>query len=118
MQKEDFNQLINSARQTDLLSYFQQSGYTVEKVSENYYIKEIKGLCIRPDTNQWYNHYTNTGRTNNSIDCLTLVLGRSFNQAVYELTGKDIANMRSSDYPKNLFMFIKIHSIIFSTSIE
>lgn len=100
MQKEDFNQLINSARQTDLLSYFQQSGYTIEKSGGNYYVKEIKGLCIRPDTNQWYNHYTNTGRTNNSIDCLTLVLGRSFNQAVYELTGKDITNMRSSNYPK------------------
>lgn len=100
MQKEDFNELIQSAREADLLSYFQQSGYNIEKSGSNYYVKEIKGLCIRPDRNQWYNHYTNTGRTNNSIDCLTLVLGRSFNQAVYELTGKDVSNMRSSDYPK------------------
>ena len=101
MQKEDFNQLIQSARSADLLSYFQKSGYHIDRHGENYYVKEIRGLCIKPDKNQWYNHYTNTGRTNNSIDCLTLVLGRSFNQAVFELTGKDVTIMRSSDYPKS-----------------
>ena len=101
MQKEDFNQLIQSARSADLLSYFQKSGYHIDRHGDNYYVKEIRGLCIRPDKNQWYNHYTNTGRTNNSIDCLTLVLGRSFNQAVFELTGKDVTIMRSSDYPKS-----------------
>lgn len=100
MQKEDFNRLIQSAREADLLSYFQKSGYHVDRHGDNYYVKEIRGLCIKPDKNQWYNHYTNTGRTNNSIDCLTLVLGRSFNQAVYELTGKDITIMKSTDYPK------------------
>lgn len=100
MQKEDFDKLIQAAREADLLSYFQQSGYNIERHGENYYVKEIKGLCIRPEKNQWYNHYTNTGRTNNSIDCLKLILGKSFNQAVYELTGKDVSNSRSSDYPK------------------
>lgn len=100
MQKEDFNELIQSARSADLLTYFQQSGYTLEKHGGNFYVKEIKGLCINPDKNQWYSHYHNIGRTNNSIDCLTTILDRSFNQAVYELTGKDISNMRSSDYPK------------------
>ena len=65
MQKEDFNRLIQSAREADLLSYFQKSGYHVDRHGENYYVKEIRGLCIKPDRNQWYNHYTNTGRTNN-----------------------------------------------------
>lgn len=100
MQKEEFSQLIQSAREADLLSYFQKSGYHIDRHGDNYYVKEVQGLCIKPDANQWYNHYTNTGRTNNSIDCLTLVLGRNFNQAVYELMGKDISNMRSSEYPK------------------
>lgn len=93
-------ELIEQARQADLLNYFQTSGYTVEKRSDNYYVKEIAGLCIKPEKNQWYYHYGNVGRTNNSLDCLTLVLGRSFIQSVYELTGQDISKLRSSDYPK------------------
>lgn len=100
MKKEEFSQLIEAARNADLLKYFQSSGYTVEKKSNNYYIKEFPGLCIKPEQNQWYNHYTNVGRTGNSVDCLTLVLGRSFNQAVYELTGQDITLKHSSDFPK------------------
>lgn len=100
MKKEEFSQLIESARNADLLQYFQSSGYTVEKKSNNYYIKEFPGLCIKPEQNQWYNHYTNVGRTGNSIDCLTIVLGRSFNQAVYELTGQDITLKRTVDFPK------------------
>lgn len=100
MDKEEFNELVQSAREADLLMYFQKSGYHIEKSSDNYYVKEIPGFCIKPDKNQWYNHYTNEGRTNNSIDCLMLVLGRDFNQAVFELTGKDISMIRSSEYPK------------------
>lgn len=100
MQKEDFDKLVQSARETDLLSFFQESGYTIERHQNNYYVNEIPGLCINPDKNQWYSHYTNTGRTNNSVDCLTLILNYSFNQAVYALTGQDITNMRSADFPK------------------
>lgn len=100
MKKEEFNSLINRARETDLLEYFQKSGYTTEKHGDQYYVKEFPGLCIKPETNQWFYHYTNVGRTNNSIDCLTMVLDRPFNQAVYELTGEDISKMRSADYPK------------------
>ena len=100
MKKEDFSQLVQSAREADLLNYFQNSGYSIDKKGSNYYVNEFPGLCIKPDTNQWYHHYTNVGRTNNSLDCLTLVLGRNFNQAVYELTGQDITSFRSSDFPK------------------
>lgn len=100
MKKENFNELVTQARATNLLDYFQSSGYTVKKENDNYYINEYPGLCIKPETNQWYYHYTNEGRTNNSVDCLTIVLGRSFNQAVYELTGKDISNELSVSYPK------------------
>lgn len=100
MIKEDFSELVEQARHADLLNYFKSSGYTVEKKSSNYYISEYPGLCIKPERNQWYHHYTNTGRTDNSIDCLTLVLGRNFNQAIYELTGQDVSNYRSSEYPK------------------
>lgn len=100
MDKKEFDELVQIARETDLLSYFQKSNYNITKTGDNYYIKEIAGLCINPDKNQWYHHYINEGRTNNSIDCLTIVLGKSFNQAVFELTGEDITNKRSNDYPK------------------
>lgn len=101
MKKEEFAELVQAARQADLVRYFQSSGYTVEKKSGNYYIKEFPGLCVKPETNQWYNHYENVGRTNNSLDCLILVCGRSFNQAVYELTEKDITSARSATYSKS-----------------
>lgn len=97
MEKEKFQQLIASAREADLLSYFKESGYQIERKGENYYVKEYPGLCIKQNNNQWYHHYTKVGRTNNSIDCLTLVLNKEFNQAVYELTGKDIQNYKSKE---------------------
>ena len=106
MQKEDFNRLVQQARETDLLDYFQKSNYTVKKYGNEYYVQEIAGLCINPTENKWCCHYVSgrngsvEGRTNNSIDCLTLMLGMSFNQAVFELTGNDISTMRSYDYPK------------------
>ena len=100
MDKEEFNELVKSARKTDLLTYFQENNYNIMKTGDNYYIKEIPGFCINQKKNQWYHHYINEGRTNNSIDCLTIILGLSFNQAVFELTGKDITDMRSESYPK------------------
>lgn len=102
MKKDDFAQLTKMAREADLLSYFQQSGYTMEKHGGNYYVKEFPGLCIKPETNQWYHHYTNVGRTNNSLDCLTLVLGRDFKQAIYELTGQDVTQKRAAEFPKKV----------------
>lgn len=101
MKKDEFATLTQMAREADLLEYFQQSGYTLEKHGGNYYVKEFPGLCIKPDSNQWYHHYTNIGRTNNSVDCLTLVIGCDFKQAIYELTGQDVTVKRSSDFPKS-----------------
>lgn len=101
MKKDEFAALTQQAREANLLTYFQSSGYTTERHGNNYYVKEYPGLCINPDQNQWYYHYTNTGRTNNSLDCLTLVLGRDFKQAVYELTGHDVTEKRSADFPKS-----------------
>ena len=100
MKKEEFQQLVQAAREADLLLYFQKSGYTTELKGGNYYVKEFPGLCIKQDTNQWYNHYTNEGRTNNSIDCLTKVLGCDFKQAVYGLTGNDVTTERAASFPK------------------
>ena len=101
MNKEDFEKLRQTAREADLVSYFQSSGYTLKKQGKEYYVEEIKGLCINPEKKTWYSHYDKIGRTNNSIDCLTLMLGKSFNQAVFELTGTDISTTRSYDYPKH-----------------
>ena len=98
MENTDFNTLVNKARHADLLEYFRSSGYQIEQHGVNFYVKDYPGLCIRPDNNQWYNHYTNEGRTNNSLDCLTNVCGRDFTQAVFELTGEDISIKRSSEF--------------------
>ena len=100
MKQDDFNELVQAARETDLVGYFQQSGYTVEKKGREFYVQEFPGLCIKPETNQWYSHYTATGRTNNAVDCLTLVVGLDFKQAIYELTGEDVTTKRSSEFPK------------------
>lgn len=100
MQREEFNELVQQARQADLFSYFQQSGYSMEKHGNEYYVKEVAGLCVNPSTNQWYHHYTNQGGTNNALDCLTKILDRSFNQAVFELTGRDVTERRSQSFPK------------------
>lgn len=101
MKKEEFDKLVQAAREADLVNYFQQSGYTVTRKGSEYYVKEFAGLCIKPDSHQWFHHYTNQGRTNNSIDCLTLIVGRDFKQAVYELTGNDITTTRSAQYEKS-----------------
>ena len=100
MKKEDFNALVQGARESDLLQYFQSSGYTIERKGREYYVKEFPGLCIKPETHQWYHHYSATGRTNNAVDCLTLVMGLDFKQAMYELTGQDVTARRTADYPK------------------
>ena len=100
MRKDDFRILVQQAREKNILDYFRESGYTVEKKSSNYYVSEIAGLCLKPENNQWYYHYENIGRTNNSIDCLTKVLNMDFNQAVYELTGKDISHFKADELPK------------------
>lgn len=98
MNTENYKMLVSEARSSDLMNYFQTSGYTLQKHGSEFYVDEIPGLCIKPDTNQWYHHYTNQGGTNNSVDCLTKSLGMSFNQAVFELTGQDISTQRSSSY--------------------
>ncbi len=93
-------ELIEKARHADLVDYFRTSGYTIKKAGNEVYIKEIKGLSISPQSNSWFSHYNGIGRVNNSIDCLTLILDKSFKDAVYELTGQDISNTRSSSYSK------------------
>lgn len=98
--------VIRQARETDILEYFRASGYQIERHGSEYYISQIPGLCIKPDTNQWYHHYIGAGATNNSIDCLIRVLDKDFSQAVYELTGRDISMMRSSEHKKSEKPFI------------
>lgn len=101
MKKEEFQQLVQTARSADLVQYFQSSGYAVEKKGSNFYVKDLPGLCIKPDTQQWYHHYTNVGRTGNAIDCLTLVVGMEFKQAVYALTGQDVTEKLAKDFPRS-----------------
>ncbi|SFX43344.1 DUF3991 and TOPRIM domain-containing protein [Ruminococcus sp. XPD3002] len=94
MKEQEFDELIEQARHADLVDYFRTSGYTLKKISGEIYINEIKGLSIKPETNSWFSHYHQVGRVNNSVDCLTLILDKSFKDAVYELTGQDISRTR------------------------
>ena len=100
MRTEEYKALVQAARETDLVTYFQRNGFTVERKGSEFYVKEYPSLCIKPLTNQWYFHYTREGATNNSINCLTKVLGMDFNQAVFSLTGQDISRMRAADFPR------------------
>lgn len=64
MKKEEFQQLVETARNADLVQYFQSSGYAVEKKGSNFYINDFPGLCIKPDTRQWYiTTHINSGET-------------------------------------------------------
>ena len=100
MRQEEYKALVQAAREADLVTYFQQNGFTLERKGSEFYVKEYPSLCIKPSTNQWYFHYTREGATNNSINCLTKVLGMDFNQAVFSLTGQDISRMRAADFPR------------------
>ena len=97
MQSKDFEELVEQARHADLVDYFKTSGYTLKKISGEIYINEVKGLTINPETNTWFSHYNQIGRINNSLDCLTLILDKSFKDAVYELTGQDVSRTRTSN---------------------
>lgn len=101
MNKQEREELVQKAREASLLDYFRKSGYKIKQEGAEFYVTDIPSLCIKPDTNQWFHHYTHYGSTNNSVNCLVYVLGLDFNQAVYELTGRDISYQRSADYPKS-----------------
>lgn len=100
MSTEERDALIEAARHADLAEYFRSSGYTTKKSSREVYVPEFKGLCINPESNSWFSHYDGVGRVNNSIDCLTMVLGMSFKEAVYELTGRDLSLIHTSAHAK------------------
>lgn len=101
MEKSDFDALKVEARTADLARYFESCGYKVKRYGHEAKVEMGEGhsFFINTETNGWYDHY-NGDYGSNSIDCLTKVLGYSFNQAVYELTGKEITGKRSEEYPK------------------
>ena len=100
MTKQDFEQLTQSARDSNLADYFLKSAYTTRQHGAEVYIKEFPSLCVNRNTNKWYYHYGGIGG-NNAVDCLTMVCGHDFKQAVYELTGRDISETPTKSYPKN-----------------
>ena len=51
---------------------------------------------MKPRTRRWISDDHQVGRVNNSVDCLTIILDKSFKDAVYELTGQDISRTRSN----------------------
>jgi hypothetical protein len=100
MQKMEFEKLVQAARSANLAAYFRQSGYTLKQHGADIYIAEFPGLCVKESTNQWYCHYSATGRTNNSLDCLTEIVGLDFKTAVHALTGQDVSQSPCLSYSK------------------
>ena len=92
MKDSEFDELVEKARHADLADYFRTSGYTLKKMGNELYVSEIKGLVINQNSNSWFSHYDGVGRINNSVDCLTMILDKSFKDAVYELTGQDLSH--------------------------
>jgi len=99
MNKYDFEQLAQSARYTNLADYFLRSGYTTKRHGNEIKVKDFGGFYVNEQTNQWYCFSTQEGNAN-AIDCLMTMLNYDFKQAVYELTGRDVSDLRSSEYPK------------------
>lgn len=81
------DEIIASARRKNLVEYFQACGYTLQKKGSEFYVSEIKGLTINPNSGAWYHHYQRAGGYN-AIDCLCKVFDMDFKQAVYALTGE------------------------------
>ena len=52
MRQEEYKALVQTARETDLVAYFQQNGFTVERKGSEYYVKEYPSLCI--NLNRWF----------------------------------------------------------------
>jgi len=80
---------ISQARGANLIDYFRRSGYELKRHGDVLYVKEIPSLCIRESTGAWYYHYEQTGG-NNSVNCLTQILGKNFMTAVEELSDGSI----------------------------
>ena len=103
MQKEERQRLIQEAKETSLTEYFRASGYKLRQHGHEVYVDGLPGhqLCINSATNQWFDHYTGAGASNNAVECLIQVLDKSFEQAVFELTGRDISFSRAEEFPKS-----------------
>jgi len=99
MSKVNFELLAQSAREVNLADYFLQSGYTTERHGAEVYVKEFPGLTVNENTGKWYNHYEGIGGRN-AVDCLVKVCEYDFKQAVYELTGRDVTDVSTSEIPQ------------------
>lgn len=95
----NFETLAQSAREVNLADYFLQSGYTTERHGKEIYVKEFPGLNINESTGKWFDHYGGIGGRN-AVDCLVKVCGHDFKQAVYELTGHDVGESPSANFPQ------------------
>ena len=81
---------ITNARNASLVDYFERNGYKTQRHGGEVYVKEIPGLCINEERNSWYNHYTSVGG-NNSVNCLTDIMGLAFKDAVNELASEVVS---------------------------
>lgn len=89
------DEIIESARRKNLVEYFQACGYTLQKKGTEFYVNEIKGLTINPNSNAWYHHYQRAGGYN-AIDCLCKVFDMDFKEAVHALTGEYLQSGKQS----------------------
>lgn len=84
--------LILKARQANLLAYLESNGYTFKREGKHYRCVEHTSLIVTPPNAFCWN---SKGINGNSIDFLIKGLGRTFKEAVEELTNIDLEQQKS-----------------------
>ena len=91
MNNDEFRKLTEEARNADLVEFFRNNGYTVQRMGSEYRVPEF-GLMINPDKHLWNCFYTEAGGGRSSIDCVMKILDLDIHEAVYMLTGREITS--------------------------
>ena len=81
----DNNEQLERARNANLAEYFKSSGYETEQIRNELHIKNFGGLYVNLNDNSWFCFSADKGG-NNSVNCLTEIIGMDFKTAVEELS--------------------------------
>lgn len=79
-------ELVQKARQTNLVAYLMNRGEPLKPVGSNYIHREHDSLYIKDNMFVWYSQ----DKKGNSIDFLILYYGMTFKQAIEALTGTQL----------------------------
>lgn len=91
-------ELVQKARQTDLVAYLTEKGEELKRIGSNYTLKQHDSLFIKGNMFCWYSR----NKQGNSIDFLMCYYGMTFKQAVEELTQQTLSRVSevSDNHPE------------------